>query len=190
MAKGLVLHSASHEPGGDEARQMNLENAMEKAGYEVQEAPPEPEAEESNELTEQQRLEKNLKHYGAQIKEAKKKYDDWHETLNQDVDVFIGQGVQIAILEQPNGAEVAYYLGKHPAFAKKLGKMSSTPGRQIEAIREVERLSARLAANSPRTEAPPRRPIRPAADATFAEIAAMPNFPGKARYLKRAQRRY
>lgn len=185
MGKGLVLQSASYEPGGEETRQMNLEKTLEEAGYEVQEAPPDPEAEENDSLTQEQRFSKNIKSYGAQVEKAKSKYDDWNQVVNQDI--FIGQGVQLAILEQPNAAEVSYYLGKHPGFAKKIGEMSKTPGREISAIREVERLSARLGGNT-HTQAP-RRPIRPPADASFAEIAAMPNFPGKARYLKRAQRR-
>src|SRR6266436_8443598 len=187
MAEGLILKSASYEPGGDEARQMNLETTLEKAGFEVK-TPPEPKPEESNEqLTVEQRFDKNIKNYDRQVQGAKNKYDDWDEARKQDI--FIGQGVQLALLEQENGAEVAYYLAKHPAFAKKIGEMSKTPGREISAIREIERLSARLGANAPHTQAPQRRPIRPPADASFSEIASMPNYPGKARDLKRAQRR-
>ena len=188
MAEGLILKSASFEPGGDEARQMHLETALEKAGFEVK-TPPEAKAEESDEaaLTVEQRFDKNIKNYASQVKGAKERYDDWDEVLNQDI--FIGQGAQLAMLEQENGADVAYYLGKHPAFAKKIGQMAKTPGREIAAIREIERLSARLGANAPRTQAPQRRPVRPPADASFSEIAAMPSYPGKARDLKRAQAR-
>src|SRR5229473_7138692 len=118
MAKELILKSASFEPGGEETRKMNLETTIENAGFEVK-TPPEPKSEESDEqLTVEQRFDKNIKNYDRQVKGAKNKYDDWAETINQDV--FIGQGVQLALLEQPNGAEVAYYLGKHPAFAKKI----------------------------------------------------------------------
>lgn len=184
MPKGVILKSASFDPGGDEARQMSTQTVLEKAGFKVEE--PEPEPEESEQLTPQQQLEKNLRSYGAQVKEAKEKYNDWRETVGREV--FIGQGVQMAILEQANGAEVCYYLGKHPNFAAKLGELSKT-GRELTAIREVERLSARLAPSTARTQAPPRRPVRPPDDATFSEIAAMPNFPGKGRALKRAQHR-
>ncbi len=184
MAEGLILKSASFEPGGDEARELHLETTMEKAGFEVKETPPE--AESNEQLTPQQRFDKNIKNYGAQTKRAEKKYDDWHDAVNQDI--FIGQGVQLAILEQENGAETVYYLAKHPSFAKKLGELSRT-GRELSAIREVERLSARLGANAPRPQAPPRREVRPPADASFAEIASMPDFVGKARALKRAQHR-
>lgn len=188
--KGIVLQSASFEPGGDEARQLHLEQALEKGGYEPAEAPPEPEAEENESLTQEQRLNKNLKNYGAQIERAKAKYEDWDELKAQfdKQDVFIGHGVQVTILEQPNGADVTHYLMRHPAFAKKLGEMSRTPGREISAIREVERLSARLWANTPHREAPPRRPIRPRADASSAEIAAMPRYRNQYRDFKRAQR--
>jgi hypothetical protein len=186
MAEGIVLKSGSWEPGGEEARKMNLESTLEKAGFE---AKPEPKPEESDDgqLTEQERFKKNVGSYDAQTKAARKKYDDWQEVVGQDI--HIGVGVQLALLEQNNGADVAYYLGKHPALAKKIGQMSKTPGREISAIREVERLSARLAANAPRTEVPPSRPSRPPEDATFAEIAHFPDYPGKARDLRRAQYR-
>jgi hypothetical protein len=185
MAKGLVLNSASFEPGGDEARQHNLEATLERAGFEV-EAPPEPEAEENEQrLTAAERHNKHLKTYSAGVKKAKETYDDWDKAVNQDI--HIGKEVQLAIFEQKNGAEVVYYLGKHPAFAKKLGALTAA-GHAISAIREVERLSARLGANTPRPQAP-ARPVRPPVDATFAEIAAMPNYPGKSRDLKRAQYR-
>jgi hypothetical protein len=186
MAEGIVLKSASFEPGGEEGRKMNLETTMEKAGFEV-ETKPEPEEESDEGLTVEQRFEKNIKNYNAQAQAARRRYADFKEVVDQDI--HIGVGVQLAMYEQENGAEVAYYLGKHPALAKKLGQMSKTPGREIAAIREVERLSARLAANAPRTQAPQRRPTRPPADASFSEIAAMPSYPGKARDLRRAQYR-
>ena len=35
MPEGVILKSGSFEPGGDEARQQNLEEVLNEAGYEV-----------------------------------------------------------------------------------------------------------------------------------------------------------
>jgi hypothetical protein len=149
------------------------------------------------EAANQSRFEQNIQSYAAQVEEAKDKYDDWEEVVNQDI--FIGKEAQLAILElQENAAEVIYYLGRHPARAKKLGEM--TP---LSAVMEVGRLSKELLTGAPASgeangegQAKPKpkvpAPVRtvntggPSANPTFAEIAARPNYPGKARDLRRA----
>jgi hypothetical protein len=143
------------------------------------------------------RFEENIRSYAAQVEEAKDKYDDWDEVVNQEI--FIGKGAQLAILELPeNAAEVIYYLGRHPAYATKLGEMS-----EHSAIMEVGRLSQKLLTGAPATgeangedkqKTKPKvpAPVRtvntggPSGSPTFAEIAAKPNYPGKARDLRRA----
>lgn len=148
----------------------------------------------------QARFEQNIQSYAAQVEEAKDKYDDWDEVVNQDI--FIGKGAQLAILELPeNAAEVIYYLGRHPAYAAKLGEMS-----EHSAIMEVGRLSAKLLTGAPSTgEANGERETKPkpkvpapvrtvntggtSAEPTFADIAARPNYPGKARDLRAAAAR-
>jgi hypothetical protein len=145
----------------------------------------------------QQRFERNVQNYTAQVEEAKEEYPDWDEVVNKDI--FIGKEVQLAILEnEENAAEVIYYLGRHPAYAKKLGEMSP-----LSAVMEVGRLSSRLKTGaSSRDEAngeEPRKqkaklpePVKPVGSGTpsgsptFAEIAARPNYPGKARDLRLA----
>jgi hypothetical protein len=278
--KSLILKSASFEPGGDDAREGNLESVMENAGYDVVEsftepgvpaaegdsatlagkeppprkvsrreraierataplrekikqlesgrppqaaqteavaAQPKPQraefandeayedalvkwgnakfaadkAIEDAQAAQRQHLERNLQNYGAQTKEAKTRYKDWDEVVDQDI--FIGRDAQLAILELENGAEVIYWLGKHPVAAEKLGKLNP-----VSAIMEVGRLSASLGAafgegyesRRPRPRVP--APVRTVSTAgtsggqTFAEIAARPNYPGKAKDLKRA----
>ncbi len=142
------------------------------------------------------RFEKNIQNYAAQVEEVKELHDDWDEVVNQDI--FIGKEVQLAILEQENGAEVIYYLGRHPAYATKLGKMSP-----LSAVMEVGRLSARLTTGAsahdeangedskkPKPKLPaPVKPVgsgTPSGNPTFAEIAARPAYPGKARDLRHA----
>lgn len=142
------------------------------------------------------RFEQNIQNYAAQVEEAKDEHEDWDDVVNQDI--FIGKEVQLAILEQENGAEVIYYLGRHPAYATKLGEMSP-----LSAVMEVGRLSSRLKtgaaapaeANGERTPKPKPKvpaPVRTVSTAgsseglTFAEIAAKPNYPGKAKDLRMA----
>ena len=179
MGKGIVLQSQSFEPGGDASREHNTARAIEGAGYEVEKKLELPDDRDTSGLNDDQRLQKHAKDYGAQVNAAKLKHgeDEWNEAVNQDIT--IGQTAQLALLEAPNGAEVTFYLGTHPDIARRLGKM--TP---LQAAAEVGRLSDRL----PKPERA-SRPFRPPTGATFAEIAAMKDYPGKARDLKRAQRR-
>ena len=152
-------------------------------------------AREDAQAAQRQHCERNLRNYATQVKEAKEKYPDWDEVVNQEI--FIGQGVQVAVLELENGADVIYYLGRHPAYAEKLGQMS-----QPSAVMEVGRLSARLLTGAstngegyeyrrprPRVPAPVRTVNTGGSSAalTFAEIAARPPYPGKAKDLKRAE---
>jgi len=178
MSKGIVLQSASFDPGGEAAREQNTARVIEGAGYEVEKKLELPDRDTSG-LNDDQRQQKHLKDYGAQVDAAKLKYgkDEWNQTVNQDI--VIGQASQLAIVEQENGAEIVLHLGQNPEYAKKLGKM--TPLAQAG---EIARLSDRL-------PKPQRvsRPFRPPTGATFAEIAGMKDYPGKARDLKRAQRR-
>ena len=123
--------------------------------------------------------------YKAQVDDVKSRYDDWDQTVNQDL--HIGIGSQLALLEQENGAECVYYLGKHPDYAARLGKMTDHA-----AAAEIGRLSERLKAGAsrPRFRTPP--PVRTVSTAgssaplTPAEVAARPNYAGKARDFRKA----
>jgi hypothetical protein len=179
MAGGLVLKSASYEPGGEKAREHNTVRAIEGAGYEVEKKLELPDDRDTSGLNDDQRLQKHAVDYGKQVEAAKLKYgtEEWNRTLNQEVQ--IGQAAQLAILEQKNGAEICWYLGQHPDYAQKLGKMPP-----LVAAGEVAKLADRL-------PQPVRvsRPVKVPADATFAEIASMKDWPGKVAALKRAARR-
>lgn len=148
------------------------------------------------EAANKERFEKNIQNYAAQVEEAKDRYDDWDEVVNQDI--FIGKEVQLSILELENAAETIYYLGRHPAYAAKLGEMQP-----LSAVMEVGRLSQKLLTGAPATgeangeEKTRLKPKVPApvrtvntggssGSPTFAEIAAKPNYPGKAKDLRRA----
>ena len=118
-------------------------------------------------------LETNLANYRSQVEDFKESHDDWDEVVNQDLPMH--QSVQLAVMEEDNGAEVIYYLGKHPEFTRKLHEMSP-----LSAVMEVGRLSQRLktgagrspAATGGTTEKPkprvpaPITPVRTAAAST------------------------
>lgn len=93
---------------------------------------------------EQQRLQENYDNYRAQVEEFKDEHDDWDDVVNQDIPMHTG--VQLAVMEQENGAEVIYYLGKHPEYAMRLAEMQP-----LSAVMEVGRLSERLKAGAPGT---------------------------------------
>lgn len=79
--------------------------------------------------------------YRANVEAFKEEHDDWDETVNQNLPMHTS--VQLAIMEQENGPEVIYYLGKHPEYTKKLAGL--TP---LSAVMEVGRLSDKLKAGS------------------------------------------
>jgi hypothetical protein len=141
---------------------------------------------------ENERAQAIFQSYHAQVQRAKESYPDWDDVVNQSI--HIGRDAQVAILELENAAEVVYYLGKNPSYAAKLGQMSPAA-----AIMEVGRLSARLNGTPsgeeyeyrrprPKVPAPVRTVSTAGSSATpsFAEIAAKPNYPGKAQDLKKA----
>lgn len=87
------------------------------------------------------RLKENWEGYQAQVAEFRETHDDWDEVVNQPLPIH--ESVYLAVQEQENGAEVTYYLGKHPDYARKLAEM--TP---LSAVMEVGRLAERLRAKT------------------------------------------
>lgn len=90
---------------------------------------------------EKERLETNLTNYRAQVAEFKASHEDWDDVVNQDIPMHVS--VQLAIMEQENGAAIVYHLGRHPEYAKKLASLSP-----LSAVMEVGRLSTKLTAAS------------------------------------------
>lgn len=89
----------------------------------------------------QETLNTKLKTYQAAVEEFRENLetDDWDEVVgNEDIPML--PSTQLAIIELANAAEVTYYLGRHPEYAKKMSEMSD-----LAAVMEVGRLSAKLA---------------------------------------------
>lgn len=89
------------------------------------------------------RLKENFESYQAQVADFKEEHEDWDDVIKQNKTP-IHNGVFLAIQEQENGAQVAYYLGKHPDYARRLAEMT-----ELSAIMEVGRLSERLKTGAP-----------------------------------------
>jgi hypothetical protein len=170
----VILQSASWEKGGEPARQKHLEATMEQAGYEVEKEPPPPPKPDFEKLPrhEQERL---VQKYGLGVDKTRAKVgaENWTKALDQEI--VIGTKAQAAILQEDNGPEIAYYLGRNPEEARRLGKMKGN-----EAVKEVRRISNKL------TES---RNVRPPENASFEEIVATGPYWGRARDIRRALRR-
>jgi hypothetical protein len=107
------------------------------------------------------------------ISEARAKYDDFNETVNDSVktpwqsqskaDVMASQAFQVAMFESGMGGELLYYLGKHPDELAKLGGLS--PARvQMAVGRIIDKLEAQQASeeeNEEEQEIPPAKEEKP-----------------------------
>lgn len=183
--------------GDDEAGEQKYEDAL--IAWGVEKATKEKTVKDAEDA-ETARLRQNLVNYATQIEEAKEEHEDWDELFAELAknDIRIGNAAQNMIFELENGAEVSYYLARHPATARKLGEIS-----ELSAVAEVVRLSERLKTGAsahseaneekvakPKPKVPaPVRTVNTAGSSTaltFAEIAQKPNYPGKARDLRRA----
>lgn len=99
-------------------------------------------------------LQKVLTNWHEGRTKAIEKYPDY-EAVALNPDVPVAQHVTMAILNVPNGHDVAYWLGQHPAEA---GRISAL-GAPFAAI-EIGRLSERLSAPAPTSKAPaPTKPL-------------------------------
>lgn len=85
-----------------------------------------------------------IKNWKTQVEVAKGKYSDWDSVMG---DIEIGNAVARALVETPDGAEIAYYIGKHPEEAKGLRELS----KDREVGMAVGELRARMKADAPKS---------------------------------------
>ena len=83
--------------------------------------------------------------YNERAAEAKSRYDDWDETVNQSIDIPASVGRQCLLL--PNGPDLAYFLGKNAEVRAELLAMDP-----IEAAGEARIIADKLAAESHKEE--------------------------------------
>jgi len=85
------------------------------------------------------------KNWSAREKAARKAHPDYDDVMDT-VEAPAGPGVlagRQAMLEDEHGAEILYYLGKHPAELKRISQLSP-----VAAVMEIGKLSAALSKSS------------------------------------------
>jgi hypothetical protein len=101
-------------------------------------------------MTEQQ---KQVAAWNARLAEARSKLPDFDDVTAADVP--ITQSMSSAIMDSDKGAEVAYYLGNHPAEAARIAALSP-----IGQVREIGKLEDRVSAKPVKPSNAPD-PIKP-----------------------------
>ena len=105
-------------------------------------------AEKANEET--QRV---ITAFEPQIAKARAKYDDFDEVVGAPL---FGPMTQQMLLQSPQGAEIGYYLGKHPEEAAGLNRLQS-----VDLMRAIVKLEQRFEATPPKTISQATAPITP-----------------------------
>jgi len=123
-------------------------------------------AAEARSLEEQQRVHKT---YKDRVDKAADKYEDFHEVA-ESPDVAISVPMAHAIMSSEYGPELQYQLGKNPAEAERISKLSVP--QQLLALGRMEAKLAQDAA--PKTETPAEPAKEPAAPARSVTVSSAP----------------
>jgi hypothetical protein len=118
--------------------------------------------------------------YNEKVVEAKSRYDDWEETVNQE-GINIPQGVGMAILRMPNGPDVAYEIGKNTELREELLGMDPLEaiGRAWELSKEMlgaakaDEEEEDVEETQPKPEKKTAPPIRPVTGGTTRSSVAL-----------------
>lgn len=79
--------------------------------------------------------------YQGNVKAFAAEHDDFDEVVGTiAMRKAVGEAVQIAIMEEPAGPQIAYYLGQHPELCQQLNDLSPAA-----AVAKIGRLAERLA---------------------------------------------
>lgn len=104
-----------------------------------------------------------MRSYNSQIDAVREAHADYDEVMT-GADVQIPAALQPAILEAPNGAEIAYHLLKNPEVAQRLGEMSLAAGAvEIGRLSHMLKPTQHQAAPAKRKPAPLPAPVKPPA---------------------------
>ncbi len=113
---------------------------------------------ETSRQSEQERQRATFDNYNKKVSEARGQYEDWDEVVSGSA-MKIPQAAYLAVTEEDNGPEVAYYLAQHPDEVETLNDL--TP---IGASRYIGKLAARLAGEKATPIAKPKvKPPAPVA---------------------------
>lgn len=113
--------------------------------------------------TQEQKFEKVLTEWEKGKTKAVEKYPDWQEvTTNQDVQ--IAPHVGLAILNNPHGHDIAYYLGQNPQEAARISALDAP----FVAAMEVGALGYKLSSQAAQVSKAPA-PVKPIGTRNSAE---------------------
>lgn len=121
-----------------------------------------------------------VKAWNTQVTAAKSKYDDWDDVMG---DLEIGVAVGRALVETPDGAEIAYFIGKNPKEADSLRdlKTDREVGMAIGELRSKMRVEAKQRENDNAkdkltNEAKKKpEPLNPVAGTSNSAVTKMPS---------------
>lgn len=123
-------------------------------------------AAEARTLEEQQIVHKS---YKERVDKVSEKYEDFHEVA-ESPDVAISIPMAHAIMSSEYGPEIQYLLGKEPAEAERISKLSVP-----QQLLALGRMEAKLAIGAtPKTDTPAEPAAKPAAPAKSATVSNAP----------------
>lgn len=165
-AKPKLEDFASHEEFVEALTDWKLDQRAQKAEQDRVQA------------TQQETLKKTFDAYNAQLPAARESHPDFDEVVGNE-SLKIPQSAQLAIIESETGAEIAYYLGKHPEICEELANLSDVKvvariGR-IEALLEKSEASEITEDKKPETKVPP--PIKPVGGSSARSTVDPDNLP-------------
>lgn len=108
--------------------------------------------------------EKLVSSWESRVEQAQSRYEDWDQVVGE---LTPDNPMNVALMHLENGSDIAYHLGKNLKEAERI--VSLDPVRQIL---EIGRLSARVAAEKPKTPSKAPAPITPVAAVSSADSSA------------------
>jgi len=118
-----------------------------------------------------------MREYNSQIDAVRQAHADYDEVMT-GADVQIPAALQVAILEAPNGAEIAYHLLKNPEVAQKLSEMSLAAGAvEIGRLSHMLKPTQQQAAPAKRKPAPLPAPVKPPAAQAATQSKSLAELP-------------
>ena len=103
-----------------------------------------------------------------QQKAAREKYKDYDEVMSDEV--FVGPIAAQTLVELPDGAELAYYIGKHPDEAEALAKLSKERDVAIAIGGLRIKVKGTTSAKAPVTGKDKPKPITPVAGTSTGNV--------------------
>jgi NADH dehydrogenase/NADH:ubiquinone oxidoreductase subunit G len=116
-----------------------------------------------------QEAERRSESFIEKAEKASERYPDFQAVVGNP-SLTINEGMAEFISESDQGADVAYFLGKNPAKAAEIARLSP-----IKAARELTRIESELAARPKATPSKAPEPINPVGQRGRASVSSLPS---------------